>query len=408
VAGCVAIAAVACSGGDGSAAKLSKTDPLATVATAMAAARSGHINGAIDSPAQPAGAPLSGEWQGDLRGQLQANATFVARDRTLLPTELRVVQNKMYFSRTVATLTAEPTLSLFTRTGKYKKWRSANLGGIVNAIPSAFSPAALVQWLQQLHTTVKTSSGDKVAGQKTTRITTTRPLTVGIWTNSTVELDVDGEARVVAVKISSGSGGAHYDVTDFGVAVSVTPPPAAAIETRSELPAKEPAGPFATVKSGTNNGVQWALQRAPGTNGTQCWRWQATPPLPQAGLKRPSDPRCVTRVPSDADPEDTVTFVVDGNGTGAYNALAVALPAGAKDLTLGFVGGKTQPLPTSNNLAVWVGPAEQVPGYLGLTLADGTKLDCGAGAISVPADLNDPNATANAAGAPFGCLQHTS
>jgi hypothetical protein len=109
-----------------------------------------------------------------------------------------------------------------------------------------------------------------------------------------------------------------------------------------------------------------------------------------------------------AAPEDTVTFVVEGNGTGSYNALAIALPSGAKDLKLGFVGGKMQPLATNGTLAVWIGPNDPVPGYLGMTLADGTKLDCGAGAIAVPSDLTDPSVNANIAGAPWGCLQHSS
>jgi hypothetical protein len=129
--------------------------------------------------------------------------------------------------------------------------------------------------------------------------------------------------------------------------------------------------------------------------------------LPEAGLKRPGDPRCVDRIKRDDDPEDIPSFVVIGDGTGTYDALAISLPPGVKDTKLGFVGGKITPVSAKSPI-VWVGPSEPLPGYFGVTLADGTKLDCGAGAVATPEDLTDPTATRNLAGAAWGCLQHVS
>ena len=96
-------------------------------------------------------------------------------------------------------------------------------------------------------------------------------------------------------------------------------------------------------------------------------------------------------------------FVVDANGAGAYDALAVALPAGVKSLTLGFVGGSLEPVAVASPV-VWVGPASLPPAYLGVTLANGTTIDCGAGSVGSVADLRDSRLTALAARAPWACL----
>jgi hypothetical protein len=389
-----------CSGSGSGAVKLSNTDPLSTVVTAMQRAKSGKITGTVDTPHRQS-TNLSGVWEGGLSGELQADATFTTRKAVVLPAEIRVLDAVFYYRRAIATVSNEPILTIFARDAQFKPWRAASMRGIVPAVPAAFSPAALVEWLHQLRVPVRVAPG------KPTHITTTRPIVIGAWTGATVDMTVDGRARVTAVRITSQSGGAQYTVNGFGAHVDVTKPPASLMSTGTELPKKEPAGPFMTVKSGTTNGVKWSVQRAPGTADTVCWRFQATPPLPEAGLSRPGDPRCVTKAGANPAPEDTVTFVVDGNSNGPYDALAIQLPPGAKDVKLGFVGGRVMSLPASQ-LVVWVGPSEPVKGYVGVTLADGTRLDCGAGAIATPADLTDPTVNSNVGPAAWGCLQHTS
>jgi hypothetical protein len=102
-----------------------------------------------------------------------------------------------------------------------------------------------------------------------------------------------------------------------------------------------------------------------------------------------------------------VQFAIAGDGGGSYDALVVLMPAGVKHLTFGFVGGKTQSL-APNRVLVWVGPSTPLPAYLGVTLADGTQLACGAGAVSAVGDLTDPALTgpldAGGAASVWGCL----
>ncbi len=300
---------------------------------------------------------------------------------------------------------ADESVALFARPANARPWRKLVLTGqIIALLPSAFSPPALVKWIQARNVKVTTHAGETVGSVKTTRITTAAPVGIGLWLGATVDIWVDKAARVVRVRITAPDGGLQYDVHDYGTAVKVAAPPANQIATKSELATPEPNGPFATVKSGTTGAVTWNLQRAPGTQGTVCWRWQATPPLQQAHLAKPDSPLCTPPPPAQStDPTDYVQFVVDGNGTGSYDALAVVLPPGVKNLTYGFVGGKTQSL-TPSTLVVWVGPTTPGKAYLGVTLADGTHLDCGAGAVSGVGDLTDPKITADLGTAAWACL----
>jgi hypothetical protein len=196
----------------------------------------------------------------------------------------------------------------------------------------------------------------------------------------------------------------QYDVSDYGKTVTVSPPPKAQISDGNEVPPTEPDGPFETVSSGNDAGVTWELQKAKGTNGTTCWRWQASAPLPQVALAKPDGPRCVKNPPSDpADASELVQFVVMGNGLGSYDALAVVLPPDVASVTFGWVGGTTQKLRAADPF-VWVGPNSPTKGYLGVTFADGSLMECGAGAIGSAEDLNDPKLTATASAAPWACF----
>ena len=42
---------------------------------------------------------------------------------------------------------------------------------------------------------------------------------------------------------------------------------------------------------------------------------------------------------------------------------------------------------------MWVGPSSPFPAYLGLTMADGTIVDCAPGAVTTPEDLTNPQLT---------------
>ncbi|HEV7525916.1 MAG TPA: hypothetical protein VGP92_13180 [Acidimicrobiia bacterium] len=396
-----------CSGSSGSVSL--GTDPLAAIATAMRAAKSGRIAGTTHGPNGTNPTALDGAFDGDLSGKGVAHAQFVSAKGTKLPTELRWINNTLYFTRTPAAVPTTETVSLFTRPAKSRPWRKLVLTRqIIALLPSAFSPPALVAWLQGRKVKVTTHTGETVGSVKATRITTAAPLAVGLWLAATVDLWVDKDARIVRVRITAREGGLQYDVRDYGATVPVAAPPADQIATQSELKTPAPTGPYATVKSGTTAGVTWSVQRAPGTLNTVCWRWQATPPLHQSPLAKPNRPQCQVPPPAHSiDASDYVQFAISSDGGGSYDALVVLMPAGVKHLTFGFVGGTTQSLPPEP-LLVWVGPSTPLPAYLGVTLADGTQLDCGAGAVTAVGDLTDPalpgRLEANSAASVWACL----
>jgi hypothetical protein len=365
---------------------------------------SGHIDGTTHGAEGAGESRLEGVFDGGLKGEGQVEATFVRTNGDELPTEMRWVDGRFYVKRTAATVPDNETLSLFARPDGAKPWRRFSITGFVPFLPAAFSPVALVDWLAQLRVPLEKGANEPVGDVDATRLTTTRKITVGVWVGATVDLWVDGENRVVRVRITAPTGGAQYDVEDYGAPVNVEAPPASDIASQSEVETPEPSGDFETVKSGVTNGVTWTFQDAPGTNGTVCTRWVATPPLPQPGLASPEAPQCARPLPATSeDPSELVDFSVHGDATGPYDALVVQLPAGVKRLTLGFVGGKTQEL-APDRTVVWIGPTQPVKAYLGVTLADGTTMDCGAGAVASVADLTDPKITADVGAAPWGCI----
>ena len=375
------------------------SQPLAAVLAATKSAASGRINGTInDGNGAPQG-DLQGAWSGDLAGRGTVRAEFTTGRGVKVPTELRSLEESLYFERAVASVERTDPLAVFTRSTRFPPWRTLSLKeGVIVGVPSAFSPPALIEWFQRTQTGVTIHPGERIGSKPVTRLTSRQAISVGIWNAATVDMWVDEQYRVVRVRIASPSGGARYDVERFGSSVDVTKPPASEISTESEMVAAQPEGDFASVVGGETNGVTWSLERTPGTRGATCWQWKATPPLSRADTTD-QQARCVNRADDPREPQ----FVAYGNGTGSYDALAVVLPDGVKSLTLGFVGGTTEPLEPSSPL-VWVGPSSPTKAYLGLTFEDGTTIDCGAGAVSSVGDLTDPNLTERPTGAAWGCL----
>jgi hypothetical protein len=346
---------------------------------------------------------VEGEWEGGLEdGAMDVRAVF-ARPRLQLPVTLRVVDGTFYFKRVAVALPRNDSLFVFTRDDSFKPWREATLGSVIDGVPSAFSPLALLEWIERNNVELESDGTERIGDVDTTRLTTTRETLVGVWTGSTVDLWVDGDQRVVRVRVAGDGGGTQYDVTDFGTEVEIEAPAPGDISTETEQPVVEPSGPFEEVASGTSEGVTWTLLRAPGTYDTTCWRWQATPPLPQVGLPNPDAFRCVKVPDSASDVSDEILFPVIGNGQGSYDALVALVPENTTAATMGFIGGTTQDVPVGAPF-VWVGPPQPLKGYLGLTLDDGTRVDCGAGAITTPDDLTNDAFTGFATTAAWACL----
>jgi hypothetical protein len=385
------VCAAGCSGGSGD---TEATDYLAALLTATADAGSGRVTGWIDGAEDAEEGRLEGEWKGDLTGEGSVRAEFESREGVAVPVEMMWTDSVLYLERSVVDVPRHEALVLFTRDAKYPPWRTVGIsGGVSMAIPAAFSPVALLDWLRRIHVTL-TEEGDEELGSITaTHYTSDKPAaTVGLWTDATVDVWADDD-RVIRVRIASPTGGATYDVTDFGSPVDVEAPPKTEVSTVSELPAIEPSAPFEVVTSGTDAGVTWALERSPGTEETTCWRFTATPPLAQ---QNEAGYRCLQGLRSDAEPDEQVEFLAYGNGQGSYDALAVTLPDGVNELRLGFVGNTSTidvPVPSEETPLVWVGPPSPLKAYLGVTLADGSKLDCGAGGVTTAGDLINPQLT---------------
>jgi hypothetical protein len=398
---------VACSGDDdGGGGGGLGDDPLATVTQSMAEAGSGRIEGTVDAPEGVEPGTVEGEWEGSLEeGSMEVRAEFPRRGESL-PVTLRVVDGTFYFERAPVALPRNDSLFVFSRDESFKPWRAASLGAVLDGVPSAFSPLALLEWIERNNVELEAKGTEQIGDVDATRLTTTREILVGVWTGSTVDLWVDGEQRVVRVRVAGDGGGTQYDVTDFGAEVEIEAPAEDEVSTETEQPVVEPSGPFEEVASGTTEGVTWTLLRAPGTEGTSCWRWQATPPLPQVGLPNPDAFRCVKApdMPEEvSDVSDEILFPVIGNGQGSYDALVALVPEDTAAATMGFVGGTTQDVPVSKPF-VWIGPPQPLKGYLGLTLDDGTRVDCGAGAITTPDDLTNDAFTGFATTAAWACL----
>jgi hypothetical protein len=256
----------------------------------------------------------------------------------------------------------------------------------LSVVASAFSPSRIAAALSSVPSNIRTRPGN-VIGVQTTEYYTVQPLRImGPWTNVSASLWADSKDRVVRVRLTSASGGLDYTVTGYASQPSIQAPPTDQQVTPTTLPPPRAAGPYAVAASGKTGNVTWSLMRAPGTRDTECWKWVATPSVKILNADADGTRCYLAQQPSDSY-SDATAAVVQSKAPSAYTALGVRLPAAPTKATLGFAGGKLQVLPPSGNLLVWVGAASPLPGYLGLTFANGTKLDCFAGTLISVDDL---------------------
>src|SRR5262249_18284227 len=130
---------------------------------------------------------------------------------------------------------------------------------------------------------------------------------LGAWTQAQVDLWIDGKNRITRVQITSTQGGMSYEVKYGGSKPNVVKPPPGDIQPHKSTTPK-PTGAFVTVKSGNTDGVAWSLQRAPATNGYECWRWQATPPVKIVGTDAMGN-TCIPPLDPTDDPSYQAQFV---------------------------------------------------------------------------------------------------
>lgn len=218
---------------------------------------------------------------------------------------------------------------------------------------------------------------------------------------------VDADQRPLRFRLDTQRATIRYDVERTTDAVAIHAPPEAQVATVGNTRGPAPVGPYATVLSGTSDGVSYQVLRAPADGDGTCWRLESSPSYQPAITDAPDGRRCLPAVAADAAPEERVVFPLDGGRANPYEVLAAWLPAGAT-AELTFVDGSTRPLARdpATGLALYLGPAGLAAGYLGVTLADGTQVACGPGAVTVPADLDGltTDQTDELRGAPWTCL----
>jgi hypothetical protein len=352
--------------------------PLTAMLTAMQAAGAGRLTGALVDERTTAIATLAGAWHGDSSGVGDVSIASVAAAHS--DAELRWRGRALFLRRSVGRF-SQPALTALVRTATERPWRRFELvgDGAGDTLMASFDPLSLVALLQRLQVPVSNVGTTRTATDRISEWKALRRVMVGFWPHATVRL--------------------RYDVHALGSELRVTLPPPGAVA-NGTVAADHAVGAYVVARAGSTTGVAWELERANGTSGTTCWRWRARPALTQPGnvdvqCAPPPDPR--------APPTDQVEFLVDGNGAGSYDALALTLPAGTRAVELGFVGGRKQTEPVANPF-VWVGPTTPAVAFVHLTLSDGAVVECGAGAVSGFDDLRNPTLTAASATAPWNCL----
>jgi len=316
--------------------------------------------------------------------------------------EIRWTDGSVYVRRAVAqpALVTNTLLLPLFRTGGQQPWARGSAKGIgVNFITNPFDPPALLDLIGEIGTPIKSSA--TLAGKRVTVLKSSQPVLTGLWTGATVRVYVDDQNRAVRVEITSPTGGTTYNLSGFGATLDVAVPSASEIASATNARIKLATG-FQAAAHGTSMGVVWRLLAAPTTDGQICWRWDAHPAIRQVDADGPQNSRCITPPANDAPLDETLRFAVQSDGTGSYNVLAVLMPYKSRAVDLGFIGGGVVPQKPADPF-VWVGPTSKTPGYLGITLPNGSRLDCGAGSISSIADLKDSSLTSHASTEPWTC-----
>ena len=372
----------ACSGGSSATPSLNVTykDVAAATRTAGPARTSGSANGPNGGKG-----PVKGTVEGDLTGSGAVSATLIT-GTTRNDVQVLWIDKALYVKRAEAVnagaLTDAGTQAWMLRAPTERAWSKRSVSSqFTPELFSPFAPAALADLLATRQMPVQvTSDGSQ------RKMHAEKPLAfLGAWTNATVDLWVDGHERVTRVQITSKQGGMSYDVKYGGSAPDVAVPPPSQIDTPVPTTPK-PAGPFVTVRSGNTDGVAWSLQRAPGTPaGYECWRWQATPAVKIVAADEDGN-RCIPEASRTDDPSDQTAFVASTDGKGKYDMLAVRLPANARTVGVSPISGQPTTATVSGDTFVWVGPATDKAGSAFIILADGTRLFCGPGWISLPSD----------------------
>jgi hypothetical protein len=385
-----AVAVAGCSSSSGSSAG-SGTGTQHTVlgdAAAAMAKEAGTAKGSI-TLTQGNGS-FASKWQGYFTsGRGVATGTLPGTGKPAL--DARWTKGQIYVRRTasVAEYGNSPIGQLAAVKPDTALWMAVPASNIASRVFAPVSPPDLVLALASL-TKQTVTDGPKIGGATTRKVTVEGPGLLFNWIGvKRAEVLLDGHDLARRVTVSFGREKLQVDVAYSKVSPSVQPPSAADLATRTPPP-PGPIGPFLAVRTGTDAGVAWTLQKAPGRNGTDCWRWSSTPPLAVVQPNYLTDTRCVAPMTADpgGDPSDQVDFLLWTDGAAPSAAVVARFPQSITQATLGFVGGRTETVPVSGGLLTWVGPSSEPLGYVGLQ-DGGTAIQCGVASVTSTADLTN-------------------
>ena len=235
------------------------------------------------------------------------------------------------------------------------------------------------------------------------------PFAVPVENRAHLTIVVDRDHRIL--KWISSAGPAHRPTTITVIygAAPVWPAPARDQIFVGTGPA-HPDGPFAPLHSGNDSGVQWALERAPGTLGTTCWRVRTTPPSHGAYGAAMDDGYCVLPpATGDTNVDMYAEFPFFAGAGSPLEVVVMLTPNGSVvSADAQLVGGHTAParVYAAEGVVLFVGNADAPVWAMAVTDSAGVH-DCSPYVYNV--DVEAPTSAADAIGyraaVPIACLE---
>jgi hypothetical protein len=379
-------------------------DPLEQIKQATFAAGSAAYEGAVVFADGSTG-PVAGTSQ----AEPPAGQVTYPLSTATGPQELEVIwtDGTIYVDRVVTAERGE--VSLTQRVAESKPWVRSPYQGLTITVFQAYDPFRLLEWLTARNSVATPDGSEEVGSDELDRYVVDlsgEPITPA--GAQRIELLADADQRLHTVRLT-GADRVEYSISEFGVAVDPTPPPADQIDVAGNDPAIQPTGPYEPVASGTSiDGVAWQLLQAPAPDGYTCWRLDAPGPLDPVAATQPDGASCIPPYDPEATIDQQVQIVVDSGGAAAFDAVVAVVPPGTTGAELLFDDASREQLTVDpQGFVVYVGPRDPFPTVLTVTGPGGIEAVCGPGSVSSLEDLGDLPAdeVLRLASLPWLCLE---
>jgi hypothetical protein len=184
-------------------------------------------------------------------------------------------------------------------------------------------------------------------------------------------------AAAIAISACGSSGGRHTLVTP---------------STEVRAP-EQPSGAYTKVANGTNEGLSWRLSKAPNKNGDTCWKLETGPSvdLIQSAVMCDGAPK------SGVGADFNTDFPFETGATTPHDIAVGLVHQAIQNAQFQFIDPTTKNITTAkptfidkqNGTVVWAGKSKPYLAAATITLADGSKIDCGPGDIQSAQQLSD-------------------